>query len=366
MTRIFDTKADLTGRPPEPRAADSLVPPPFRPPWWLRAAHAQTIGGKFLRPDPGVILRRERIATPDGDFLDLDFAELPHGKPRGEPGTTPGTKPGTTPTPAPAVLVLHGLEGSTRRHYMLVVYRELLRHGLRPIGLNFRSCSGEPNRLPRFYHSGETGDLRFILQHLAERLPGGIRGAIGFSLGGNVLLKFLGEEGDAARRWLGAAVAISVPFDLAAGADTLERGPMARIYTEYFLRSLRGKVHAKAELLRPLVDLEAALRARTLRRFDDAMTAPLHGFTDAADYYHRSSSAHYLEGIRLPTLLLQAEDDPFLPTSALPRAAVAANPRLVPGFSRRGGHVGFITGAPWAPRFHAEEEAARFLARVEA
>lgn len=328
----------------------------FQPPWWLRSAHLQTIGGKFLRPDPGLVIRRERVETPDGDFLDLDFAASPG---YAEPGS--GAE-------APAVLVLHGLEGSTRRRYMLVTFRELLRRGLRPIGLNFRSCSGEPNRLPRFYHSGETDDLRFALDHLAGKVPGGVRGAIGFSLGGNLLLKYLGEEGragggrQAGSPGLDAAVAISVPFDLTAGAAMLERGPMARVYTEYFLRSLRRKLIAKADLLRSLVDLDAALRARTLREFDDAITAPLHGFADAADYYARSSSANYLESIRVPTLLLQAEDDPFLPPAALPHRAIAKNPHLVPAISSHGGHVGFITGTPWAPRFIAEESAAEFLA----
>lgn len=327
--------------------------PAFRPPWWLRSAHAQTIGGKLFRPDPGVVLRRERVELPDGDFLDLDFADLPAAAP---PGTDTGA------SRAPTVLVLHGLEGSATRRYMLLTYRELLRRGLRPVGLNFRSCSGEPNRAPRFYHSGETEDLRFILRHLAGRLAGGVQGAIGFSLGGNVLLKYLGEEGDAARAGLRAAVAVSVPFDLALGADTLERGAMARVYTSYFLRSLRPKLSAKADLLRPLVDVDTGLRARTLRAFDDAITAPLHGFTDAADYYHRSSSSHYLEAIRTPTLLLQAEDDPFLPAHALPRTAAAHNPHLIPAFSQYGGHVGFIGGTPRSPRHHAEESAARFLA----
>jgi predicted alpha/beta-fold hydrolase len=338
----------------------AIAPPPFRAPWWLRSAHAQTIGGKVFRPDPGIALRRERVELPDGDFLDLDFAE---------PGeAAPGTRAAldTPDTPdtsgAPAVLVLHGLEGSARRRYMLLTYRALLNRGLRPIGLNFRSCGGEPNRLPRFYHSGETGDLRFALGHLAGRIDGGGQGAIGFALGGNALLKYLVEEGAGARTGLRAAVAISVPFDLALGAATLERGPMARVYTGYFLRSLRAKLSAKAELLRPLVDIQAGLRARTLRHFDDAVTAPLHGFRDAADYYHRSSSMHFLEDIRIPTLLLQAEDDPFLPAHALPHAAVAENPHLIPAFSRRGGHVGFIGGTPRAPHHHAEESAARFLA----
>lgn len=329
----------------------AIAPPPFCAPWWLRSAHAQTIGGKLFRPDPGIALRRERIELPDGDFVDLDHAEMPAAAPSAVPAPT-----------APAVLVLHGLEGSARRRYMLLTYRELMRRGLRPIGLNFRSCSGEPNRRPCFYHSGETDDLRFALHHLAGRIDGGIQGVIGFSLGGNVLLKYLGEEGAAAQARLRAAVAISVPFDLTLGAATLERGPMGRVYTGYFLRSLRPKLRAKAELLRPLVDVGAGLAARTLRHFDDAITAPLHGFRDAADYYHRSSSIHFLEGIGIPTLLLQAEDDPFLPGHALPRDAVARNPHLIPAFSKRGGHVGFIGGTPWAPSFHAEAAAAQFLA----
>jgi predicted alpha/beta-fold hydrolase len=324
----------------------SFAPRPFHPAWWLPGAHAQTVCGKFLRPDPGLVIRRERVETPDGDFLDLDFA---------------GEAPGLTPADAPAVLVLHGLEGSALRHYMLVAYRELLRCGLRPIGLNFRSCGGEPNRLARFYHSGDTDDLRFALELLAGR-PGGVSGAIGFSLGGNVLLKFLGEEGAAGRAPIQAAVAISVPFDLAEGARTLEHGLMARVYTEYFLRSLREKVRRKEALLRAHVDVEAGLAARTLWAFDDIITAPLHGFESAEHYYHCSSSTHYLERIQTPTLLLQAEDDPFLPPRVLPREAVARNPQLTAAFTKRGGHVGFIAGTPWAPRFWAEEEAARFLA----
>lgn len=322
---------------------------PYRAPWWLRGAHAQTISGKFLRPDPGIALRRERLELADGDYLDLDLATPPSED-------------------APIVLVLHGLEGSTRRRYMLVTYRELLARGLRPIGLNFRSCGGEPNRLPRFYHSGDTDDVRHVIGHLTDRFRGVPMGAIGFSLGGNVLLKYLGEEGVGAGERLRAAVAVSVPFDLTAGAATLERGLMGRVYTEYFLRNLRRKVRAKARILDGHVDVHATLRARTLRAFDDAATAPLHGFAGSDDYYRRSSSAPYLERIRIPTLLLQAEDDPFLPADAIPRDAIARNPHLVAGFTERGGHVGFIawSDAPGDPRrrlrFWAEEEAARFLA----
>lgn len=314
----------------------------FRPAWWLRGRHAQTIGGKVFRPDLRIALERERLETPDGDFLDLDIAPAPRAG-------------------APVVLVLHGLEGSARRRYMLVTYRELLARGLQPVGLNFRSCSGEPNRTPRFYHSGETDDLRYILGELAGRFPDTPIGAVGFSLGGNVLLKYLGEEG-AGEPYLTAAVAISVPYDLAEGCRRLESGLMGRVYTEYFMRNLRRKMEAKAALLEQHCDLAAVRRARTLREFDDAATAPLHGFRDAADYYERSSSARFLNGIRVPTLLLHAEDDPFLPSCGIPRDAARENPFLVAGLTERGGHVGFITGpVPWAVRFWAEEEAARFL-----
>ena len=332
---------------PTPRAT-SVAPArfpvrPFTAPRWLRGAHAQTIGGKLFRGEPALPLRRERIDTPDGDFVDLDF--------------TTGGDPA-----APLVLVLHGLEGSARRRYMLQTYEALRLHDVAAVGLNFRSCSGEPNRTARFYHSGETDDLRFVLKLLAARFPGRPLGLLGFSLGGNVLLKLLGEDGDAARERIGAAVAVSVPYDLAAGATMLERWPMGRFYSWYFLRMLRPKVAALGGHLESRCDLEGVKRARTLREFDEAFTAPLHGFAGAADYYARSSSAQYLSRVRVPTLLLHAEDDPFLPAAALPRAAAGANPWISTGFAADGGHVGFIHGSPRRPRFWAEEEGARFLA----
>lgn len=322
---------------------------PFRAAPWLPGGHLQTLGGKFLRPvdDPG--LRRERWDTPDGDFVDLDFGPDPGGD-------------------APIVLVLHGLEGSTGRGYVRVLMAELLARGVLPVGLNFRSCSGELNRQARFYHSGDTADPAHVLARIAERFSGRPLGAAGFSLGGNVLLRLLGRAGagtgaDRLPESFGAAVAISVPFDLAAGTRVLEEDRMGRLYTWYFLRSLQGKARGKQAALRKVIDWERLQKARTLREFDDAATAPLHGFENAWDYYERASSEPWLRAIRTPTLLIHAQDDPFMPPRSAPHEAVQANPWLMGAFPARGGHVGFVEGVgPWAPGFWAETEAARYLA----
>jgi predicted alpha/beta-fold hydrolase len=318
---------------------------PFEPAWWAAGPHLQTIAGRFMRPELELPLERERWDTPDGDFIDLDFSA--------EPETANGS-------PAPLVLLLHGLEGSARRAYAMGSYLELARRGVRAVGLNFRSCSGEPNRLPRAYHSGDTADLSFVLRRLQERFPGRPLGALGFSLGGNVLLKLLGERG--AHAPVAAAAAVSVPYDLAAGAKCLEISAMGRLYAWHFLRMLRRKVHWKSSMLRERIALEAVLAARTLREFDDLATAPLHGFRDADHYYGESSSARFLTRIVIPTLLIHALDDPFQPREHVPFDAIEENPALIPAFVDQGGHVGFVEGAPRAPSFWAEEQAARFLA----
>jgi uncharacterized protein len=332
---------------PSPRGVPAHQTP-FRPARGLGNAHVQTLAGKVLRPDGGVRLRRERVETPDGDFLDLDFA------------LRPGEDPGDTDA-APLVLVLHGLEGTSRRRYMTATCRGLLDAGMRPVALNFRGCSGEPNRARRAYHSGETEDLRLVLERLRDR-SGGPLGLVGYSLGGNVVLKFLGETGEAARPLVGAAVAVSVPFDLVAGADRLEKGLPGRVYSHYFLTKLRRKVREKRDLLRDVCDTDRVLRARTLRHFDDLMTAPIHGFDDAADYYHRSSSARFIAGIRVPTLVLHSRDDPFLPEDRIPEAAMAANPCITPVLTEKGGHVAFVGGNVLRPDFWGERALADFLA----
>jgi len=339
--------ADHHPLPPPLRAARDDTPyhpRPFRAAWWLRHPHAQTVAGRLLRPLDLMPLERERVETTDGDFIDLDWTPEPE-------------RAGADA--APIALVLHGLEGSARRGYAYLTYRELARVGIRGVGLNFRSCSGEPNRLPRFYHSGDTGDLREVLALLRDRHPQRRILAVGFSLGGNVLLKYLGEESDGAA--LDAAVAVSVPYDLDAGERHLQRDPVSRFYVRHFLESLQAKAAAKGEALNDACDVPRIHAARSFRDFDDAATAPLHGFRSAEHYYQDSSSARFLRRIRRPTLLIHALDDPFLPPEALPRDQVRDNPWLSAAFTQHGGHVGFIGGPPWRPRFWAESEAARFL-----
>jgi predicted alpha/beta-fold hydrolase len=316
----------------------------FRPPRWARGPNTQTLLGRALRPRGVTDLRRERWTTPDGDFLDVDF--------------TRDADPSS-----PLILVLHGLEGSSRRGYVLSTLEAIQRSGLGGVALNFRGCSGQSNVRPRAYHSGETSDPTFVLDRLRLRFPGRQFGAVGFSLGGNVLLKLLGEGGRASR-WLDAAVAISVPYDLAAGAHRLEDTRWGRLYARHFLRSLKSKIRDRAHILREKIDLDRTLESVTLREFDDACTAPLHGFRDAAHYYQESSSAAYLASIRTSTLLIHAMDDPFLPAGSVPLKHIDGNPHLAKQFSAFGGHVGFVHGAPWTPRFWAEERAAAFLAET--
>lgn len=295
----------------------------------------------FLRPAGRIPLERRRVDTPDGDFLDLDFTP------------DPGPR-------APIALVLHGLEGHMRRPYASGVLSRLFDSGVRGVGLNFRGCGGEPNRTARFYHAGDTGDLATVVEHLRRRHPGRAIGMIGFSLGGNVVLKYLGERG--ADSPVAAAATICVPFDLAASCDRIGHGFMGGLYTTYFLRSLWRKVRAKQALLDGIIDIEPALHARTLREFDDAMTAPLHGFADADDYYARSDVRPFLPRIRVPALLIQSRDDPIASPNAIPDEQVASNPHLVASFAPGGGHVGFVEGAtPWRASIHADREAVRFL-----
>jgi len=302
----------------------------------------QTIWGPLFRRGR-IRSRRERIATSDGDFVDLDWAD-------------------EAPLGSPLVLVLHGLEGSSQSHYAVGLMRQAVARGWRAVTLNFRSCSGELNRRLPFYHSGHTDDLDEVVALLTSRERGLRLGVVGGSLGGNVLLKGLGERG--AEAPVVGAVAISVPFDLASCARVLDRGPRCWVYTANFLRTMRTKVIDKAardpEMAR-MVDLAELRRTRTFARYDRLVTAPLNGFTDEHDYWRRASSGPYLARIRRPTLLVNALDDPIVPPGALPRFADLP-PAVRAEFPAHGGHAGFIEGWPWRVRSWAERRALEFVA----
>ena len=270
--------------------------------------------------------------------------------------------PGDAEPPRPTLLVLHGLEGSSRSHYASGLLRAGLAAGWHPVVFNFRSCSGEMNSLPRFYHSGETGDLAWVVQALVARAPGVAVGAVGVSLGGNVLLKWLGEVGEAAPAELRGAVGISVPFDVAASARVLDRGFHRLVYAANFLRTMRSKVIEKERRYPGFVDVAAMRRARTFARYDRVVTAPLNGFRDEVDYWTRASSGPYL-----------APDPPAGPPPRRPRRPHRARrgPCRIRGISRRtcraeftarGGHAGFLEGRwPWRAGSWAERRAVEFL-----
>jgi len=285
------------------------------------------------------------VPTSDGDFVDLDWLDAPAS------------------ARTPLLLVLHGLEGSCRSHYVGGLLELARDEGWGGVVLNFRSCSGEPNRLPRFYHSGDTADLDEIVGRLTVQEPGCVIVAVGVSLGGNVLLKWLGESGDGVPPALAAAVGISVPFDLEQCARALDRGFQKWVYTANFMRTFKQKVRAKAQRHGAFVDLDAVRRARTFAAYDRVVTAPLHGFADEVDYWRRASCGPYLATVRRPTLLLSALDDPFVPASALP-ASAALPPGVTLEVTSGGGHVGFVEGPPWRVRSWAERRAIEFLRDV--
>jgi predicted alpha/beta-fold hydrolase len=326
------------GQPPNPKHA--LVP--FRPAWWARSRHLQTVWVRLLRRRLELPTTRARWTAPDGDFLDIDFVDGPLASPR--------------------LLAIHGLEGSSQRKYIRGLLALAAARGWRGVAINFRGCSGAPNRTARLYHSGDSADLDWVICELVKRDPGAAILPVGISLGGNVLLKWLGEGGEHVPEEVRAAVAISAPFDLAAAADKMSRGS-GRIYTRFFLRTLKPKARQKAREYPNRLDDKAIRKARNWRQYDDAVTAPLHGFRDAEDYWARSSSKPLLERIRRPVLLINAEDDPFIPASSLPEDAVAESEWLQASFTARGGHAGFVAGAlPWRPLYWAEHRAIDFLA----
>lgn len=299
---------------------------PFRPPWWLRGPHLQTLYAALIAPTPRPRLRRERWDTPDGDVIDIDWL----------------VDTADPSYPTPLVVLFHGLEGSSSSHYVRTLLAAVQRRGWRGALVHFRGCGGEPNRLPRAYHSGDAREIDWILPRFRAAQARGPVFAAGVSLGGNVLLKWAGEFSARAAELIDGACAVSAPLDLVAAGDALGRG-FNRLYTWSFLRTLKRKSLDKARRFPGLLDPNAIRRARTLREFDDAVTSVLHGFVDAQDYWTRSSSMPFLRTIRVPTLVLNARDDPFLPAYALPSRRHVAD-CVTLEYPAYGGHVGFVRG----------------------
>jgi predicted alpha/beta-fold hydrolase len=296
-----------------------------------------------------VIYRRERWETPDGDFIDLDWVEERGTSVEGRGNSSPGTRqaPLDTRHPTldeqPLVVLFHGLEGSSRSPYALALMAELRKRGLRGVTVHFRGCSGEPNRLSRAYHSGDAQEIDWILRRLRAQHGSAPLYAAGVSLGGNALLKWLGESGADASQVIDRAAAVSAPLDLMAAGDALGRG-FSLLYARNFLRTLKARSIAKLARFPGLYDAARVRASRTLREFDDLVTAPLHGFRDTDDYWTRASSKPALKHITVPTLVLNARNDPFLPAPALPGPGdVSAAVTLEQPAT--GGHVGFVSGA---------------------
>lgn len=310
----------------------------FKPAWWLPGPHMQTLWPTLCRREiKSIVLKRERFELDDGDFVDLDWTEKKDG---------------------PIVLVLHGLEGSVNSPYAKGMLHAIQQQGWRGVFMHFRGCSGEMNRHPQSYHSGDTKDVAKIVEVLQSREKCKQIAAVGFSLGGNVLLKWLGELG--AHTPLCAAVGISVPFELSKTAARIQQG-FSRVYQQHFMRTLCRKIRDKFEVRPSPIELPVLEELRSLREFDDKVTAPLHGFASAEDYYQKSSCRQFLKNIAVPTLLLQAKDDPFMTTDLLPEE-YELSPNVKLELSEQGGHVGFIGGTvPWRPEYWLEKRVPEFL-----
>lgn len=296
----------------------------YKPPFWLPGGHAQTIGSRVVCFVPQLRYRRERLEQPDGDFFFVDWLFV-SGKPEA--------------ANEKVAIISHGLEGDSGRSYVRALALLLQKRGWDVAARNMRSCGGEMNRLPIFYHSGETGDLHSLVLHCLDR--GYKRVALaGFSVGGNQVLKYLGEKGASVPAAITAAAAVSVPCDLAGCSQVLSR-PANRVYMKYFLRTLRAKVREKHARYPKLFDLRGLDSMKTFREFDGRYTAPLNGFASAEDYWEKASSLPYLGKIIVPTLLINARNDPFLDEACFPVEAAKNSGALTLAMPEEGGHVGF-------------------------
>lgn len=318
----------------KPRAMPFPENMAYRAPVWLPGGHLQTIYSSLFIHVPPIVYRRERLELPDGDFLDFDWVD-------GQAG-------------APVVVLFHGLEGSADSHYA----RDLMAHartrGWHGVVAHFRGCSGVDNRLPRAYFAGDSKDIERMLRHVKSLHAHAPVYAVGVSLGGNALLKWLGEQGEAARTLVERAAGVSAPLDLTAAGRTLDRGFNRRVYTARFLVTLKQKALRKAAGFPGVLDAKAIAAATTFREFDTLVTARLHGFRDADDYWLKVSSKPLLHAIAIPTLVINARNDPFLPARALP-SPDEVTPAVTLEQPATGGHVAFPSGPfpgnlDWLPR----------------
>jgi predicted alpha/beta-fold hydrolase len=307
----------------------------YAPPGWLPGGHAQTIYPVFVRR-PQVRYRRQRIDTPDGDFVDFDWLDVPEAR-----------------ASTPLVVLFHGLESSSGAHYALGLMAHLASIGWRGVVPHFRGCSGEPNRRPRAYHSGDYAEVGWMLHTIRRLAPDVPLFAAGVSLGGSALLNWLGREEHRAAHVLSAAAAVSTPLDLTAAGTAIEQG-LNRIYSRHFRTTLVPKALDMARRFPGALDAAAIARVDSMYRFDDVVTAPLHGFTGTDDYWKRASSKPWLKAVAVPTLVLNARNDPFIPAASLPTRA-EASAAITLEQPEGGGHGGFLgAGFPgrldWLPR----------------
>jgi len=316
-----------------------IVVSSFRPPLLLQNGHLQTIIPALLRRRFVTAFQRQRLELPDGDFLELDWA---------------------TPHREKLAILSHGLEGSSKDLCIRGMADRLIERGWDILAWNYRGCGTETNRLVRSYHSGDTGDLKAIIEVAAAKYAK--IALIGFSLGGNVTLKYLGEGGS--HPAVAAGIAISAPIDLESSASAIDRRWTNQLYRQRFVSRLIAKYEAKALRFPDLLKASGSRKIRTLREFDDLYTAPIHGFRDAIDYWRNSSAKQYLSHIRVPTLLLNAFDDPFLTKESLPFAEARENPNLFLETPKSGGHIGFIASTHHLRPWH-EQRTLEFLANLK-
>ena len=313
-----------------------IIKSEFKPAPWLKNPHLQTIWAVYFKPRPQLSLHNQRLELSDGDFLDLLHTEIQD---------------------KPIVLILHGLEGCIESHYAKPLIKQLEDAGYAVYFMYFRGCSGELNRLPRSYHSGDTADLGFVVKSIKEQHGSNPFAVIGFSLGGNVLLKWLGEQGKDCP--VKTAIAVSVPFKLSDAADRLAKS-FSRVYQNYLVSRCQRKYKRKTTVMNTGLDVNVD-KQNTFYKFDDKITAPLHGFNDANDYYEKSSSLQFIKDIQKPTLIIHAKDDPFMWQDTAPTESDLSN-TVELELTNKGGHVGFIGGKyPWKTSYWIESRILEWL-----